>query len=177
MGRGGGIHDSAAVMSEVGSDVERLLILLQDAGSEFIVTGGVAAIAHGASTITQDRDVAAPMTPASLGRLLDALRPLHPRHAIQPDLGEIEEPPERLAGYRLLMLTTDPGRLDVVRDLRPIGCFEDLETAEMELVENRRLGVLSLDQLIEVKATLPRPQDHEVGAELRVIRELLRGAD
>jgi len=30
-------------------------------------------------------------------RLLDALRPLHPRHVLRPDLGELVDSPERLA--------------------------------------------------------------------------------
>ena len=56
-----------------------------------------AAIAHGASTMTRDLDLAAPMTAENLARLLDALRPLHPRHVLRPDLGELVDPPERLA--------------------------------------------------------------------------------
>lgn len=163
-------------MADLEPGIRRLLVSLQDAGFEFAVIGGVAAIAHGASTTTRDLDLAAPMTVANLARLLDALRPLHPRHAIRPDLGELTDSPERLATYRLLMLTTDLGRLDIIREVRPVGEYNDLETVEMELVEHRVFKVLALDQLIEVKGALSGPKDSAVEAELRAIRDVLRGS-
>jgi hypothetical protein len=42
----------------------------------------------------------------------------------------------------------------------------------MELVEGIRSRVISLEQLIEVKALLTRPQDKDVESELRAIREI-----
>ena len=84
-------------MADLDPGIQRLLARLQDAGFEFAVIGGVAAIAHGASTMTRDLDLAAPMTAKNLARLLDALRPLRPRHVLRPDLGELVDPPERLA--------------------------------------------------------------------------------
>lgn len=162
-------------MTDEGSGIQQLLVRLQDARFEFVVIGGVAAIAHGASTVTRDLDLAAPMTVENLARLLEALRPLHPRHAIRPDLGGLSEPPERLATYRLLMLSTDLGRIDVMREVPPLGAYSDLEVVELELVAKRMFKVLSLDQLIEVKSALTRPKDREVEAELRAIRDVLRG--
>ena len=49
---------------------EKLLVLLQDAGVRFVVIGGVAAISHGAATLTRDLDVAAPLTPDNVERLM-----------------------------------------------------------------------------------------------------------
>ena len=106
---------------------------LQDAGVEFCIIGGVAAIAHGALTPTHDLDVAAPMTVENLERLFAALAPYRPKHATRPDLGVI--------------------------------------TAS--LVDDRIVRVLSLDQLIEVKAHVRRPKDRIVEAELRAIRNRL----
>jgi hypothetical protein len=161
-------------VADLDAGIQRLLARLQDAGFEFAVIGGVAAIAHGASTLTRDLDLAAPMTTENLARLLDALRPLHPRHVLRPDLGELVDPPERLATYRLLMLTTDLGRVDIIREVRPVGEYADLETVEMELVEHRVFKVLALDQLIDVKGALSRPKDRAVEAEPRAIRDVLR---
>jgi hypothetical protein len=80
-------------VADVGPEIQRLLARLPDSGFEFVVVGGVAAIAHGASTLTRDLDVAAPMTTENLTRLLDVLRPLHPRFATRRDLGEISSHP------------------------------------------------------------------------------------
>ena len=54
-------------------DLESLLVRLIDSGFEFTVVGGFAAVAHGASLMTQDVDVCAPMTLDNLDRLGRAL--------------------------------------------------------------------------------------------------------
>jgi hypothetical protein len=69
-----------------------------------------------------------------------------------------------------LLLDTDIGRLDVLGTVEPIGGFEALETVELALLPERPVPVLSLDQLIAVKAHLQRPKDKIVEAELRSIR-------
>lgn len=55
-------------MRRTNADVSGLLTALQDAGVVFCVIGGVAAIAHGVLTPTQDLDIAAPMTADNLAR-------------------------------------------------------------------------------------------------------------
>jgi hypothetical protein len=72
------------------------------------------------------------------------------------------------------LLETNIGRLDVLASVEPLGGFDELETVEMELMPGRQVPVLSLDQLIEVKAHLHRPKDKVVEAELRAIRERQR---
>lgn len=51
-----------------------LLRLLLDAEVEFVVVGGVAAIARGSASFTVDFDVVAPLTVENVGRLLRAIR-------------------------------------------------------------------------------------------------------
>ncbi len=150
--------------------IGRLLELIADSGFECIVIGGIAAIGYGAATPTDDLDVVAPMTEDNLRRLMVALEPHHPKHATRPDLGVIADPPERLAAFRLLLIDTDLGRLDVLSDVEPLGRFEEIESEPMELLPGRRFQVMSLDQLIAVKAHLRRPKDKLVERELRAIR-------
>ena len=50
-----------------------LLRLLLEAGVEFVLIGGVAAIAHGASTFTLDCDITASFSESNLARLLATL--------------------------------------------------------------------------------------------------------
>ena len=157
------------------ADTRALLEALLDADVEFVVVGGTAALVHGAATPTDDLDVAAPLTVENIERLLSALRPLRPRHVTRPDLGEVWQTPEELSRFRLLLLETDLGRLDVLAEIEPLGGIGDLQTINVELVPNRPVRVLSLDQLIQVKAHLGRPKDKIVEAELRAIRDLLLG--
>lgn len=161
-------------MPSKAADVDALLAALQDAGVEFCVIGGVAAVAHGASTPTRDLDVAAPMTVENLTRLFTALAPHRPVHATRPDLGVIRDPPESFTRFRLLLLDTDLGRLDVLKRVEPVGEFDALRSVLIELIPRRVVPVLELDQLIEVKAFLTRPKDKIVEAELRAIRERIR---
>lgn len=156
------------------TETEKLLNILLDSSVQFVVIGGIAALAHGASTPTQDLDIAAPLTPENLQRLLEALSPYHPKHATRPDLGVIWQTADELSRFRLLLIDTDIGRLDVLGTVAPLGGFEALKTVELELVEGRAVRVLELDQLIEVKAHLNRPKDKIVEAELRAIRNRLQ---
>lgn len=55
-----------------------------------------------------------------------------------------------------------------------MGAAESLATVELEVIEGKRFQVLSLDQLIEVKAFVGRPKDRIVEMELRAIREARR---
>ena len=153
---------------------DELLALLHDAGVEFVVVGGVAAICHGSSTMTRDLDVAAPMTVENVERLMTALRPHHPKHVTRPDLGVIDDPIEYLAGFRMLLLDTDLGRLDVLKEVQPVGQVEDLVTEEFELLPGKVFRVIGLDQLIEIKAHVGRPKDRIVEMELRGLREQRR---
>jgi hypothetical protein len=84
--------------------LRELLVLLADCGFEHIVIGGTAAIAYGATTPTEDLDVAAPMTEDNLHKLLEALRDYHPKHATHPDLGVIPQTPAQLTRFRLLLI-------------------------------------------------------------------------
>lgn len=154
-----------------------LLERLTDAGVEFCIIGGIAAVLHGATRMTVDLDIAAPFTEENLTRLLSALADLDVRHATRPDLRVTDEPLERLLTFRLLLLETDMGRLDVLREVTPIGAYSVLNMVEVD-VGQRRCKVLAIDDLITVKRSLTRPQDAEVAVQLEAIRERLRaGAD
>jgi len=57
------------------TDFEALLQLLVDAQVEFIIVGGAAATAHGASRLTLDLDIVYRRTPDNIERLIAALAP------------------------------------------------------------------------------------------------------
>ena len=65
-------------------DVERILAALTRHGVDFLLVGGVAAIAHGARRLTVDLDCVPVRTYRNLDRLAEALRDLNRRANAQP---------------------------------------------------------------------------------------------
>ncbi|MEM6290663.1 MAG: hypothetical protein AAGA54_05335 [Myxococcota bacterium] len=149
-----------------------LLERLHDGGVHFCIVGGVAAVLHGATRMTVDLDIAAPFDEGNLQRLVDVLRSLDARHATRPELRVVDEPIERLAKFRMLVVETTLGRLDVLPEVPPLGGFDQLSTVVLD-VGARATRVLALEQLIAVKRALRRPKDVEVAIELEAIRKAL----
>src|SRR5690606_18083396 len=77
-GRGGVASRGPLGEAPVMSDLARLIRTLADAHVEFIIVGGVAANAHGASRVTTDVDVVYARDAENLGRVVAALVPLEP---------------------------------------------------------------------------------------------------
>ena len=150
---------------------ERLLEVLANSGLDFVVVGGVAAIAHGATTATQDLDIAMQVDPDKIRKLLDALAPYRPAHFTRPDLPLIAANAESLANFRLLLVETDLGRLDVLSEVEPFEGVADVPTVQLALLPERLFTVIDLDALIEVKAYVGRGKDKILEQELRAVKE------
>ncbi len=158
---------------EVTTDTGALLHRLVTAGVEFVVVGGMAARAYGSAMFTDDLDITAPLPVENLRRLVAAREGLHPRHTMTPDKRPVTETAEYFASYKNLYLLTDLGRLDVLGSVPPVGSFEAIaERAEETTVLGPKVRVISMDDLITIKAAIGRPKDRHVELELRAIREL-----
>jgi septum formation inhibitor-activating ATPase MinD len=69
------------VMDEIEmAELNRLLQTLSDADVDFVIVGGFAAMLHGSSMLTRDLDVCMVLTDASVAKLRDTSRSLHPIH-------------------------------------------------------------------------------------------------
>jgi len=147
-----------------------LLSLLGESGIEFAIIGGVASVVHGSARMTHDLDIVAPFAHDSVERLIETLRPYNPRHATRPELSLLEEPIARLAGFRMLLIETSLGRLDVLPGVEPFGAYSSVPTVRME-VYGRDCAVIDLGALVKVKEVAGRPKDIEVAFELRAILE------
>jgi len=150
---------------------ERLLEVLAASGLDFVVIGGVAAIAHGATTATQDLDIAMELDPDKIRELLAALGPYRPVHFTRPDLPLVAENADSLAKFRLLLVETELGRLDILSEVEPFESVSDLPTVRLPLLPERLFDVIDLDALIEVKAHVGRGKDKILEEELRAVRE------
>jgi hypothetical protein len=153
-------------------DLERMLGVLADASVSFILVGGAAAIAHGATRLTQDVDVVYDRTPSNLSRLVRALQPHQPYLRGAPPGLPFTFDEETLANGLNFTLVTDLGDLDLLGEITAGGGYADLEPHTVRLsVFGRNILCLGLDKLIAVKRAVGRPKDFEAIAELELLRD------
>jgi hypothetical protein len=153
-----------------------ILRVLADAGVEFVVVGGLAAIAHGASQSTRDFDALVPMTVENCRRILSALGPFEPRFYQSHGKPRVERTAEELAEFRNLYLSTRLGIVDLLGELPPLGDYSVVSARAVTVTMfGREYRVVGLDDLIAVKAHVGRPKDRLTEVELRAIRDRTRG--
>jgi len=154
------------------TDFESLLRVLKEAGVDFIIVGGVAAVAHGSARLTQDLDVVYSRSDVNIRRLAEALAEHSPYLRGAPDGLPFRWDAETIHRGLNFTLTTDLGDLDLLGEITGGGDYEALQphTVTLELFEMEVL-CLDLEWLIRVKRAAGRPRDLEVLAELEAIQE------
>jgi predicted nucleotidyltransferase len=160
------------------TDFESLLKALVDADVEFIIVGGVAAVAHGSARLTQDLDVVYSRSHDNIGRLASGLGRHSPYLRGAPPGLPFKWDRETIERGLNFTLTTDLGDIDLLGEITGGGTFEDLRSHTMTL-ELFGLQVLCLDLewLMRVKRAAGRPRDLEVLAELQAILEESSGTE
>ncbi len=140
---------------------------------QFVLIGGMGAVAHGSPLPTRDVDVTPEASRVNLDRLADALRALDARSR-HPDIPEglaFSCDGTSLAAAIFWNLTTPFGDLDI--SFTPAGTtgYAGL-AAEAEPFTFRGVTVqlASLADIVRSKAAADRPKDHRA---LPVLRELL----
>lgn len=142
---------------------EAILAGLYDAGVEFIVVGGAAAVLLSTPVVTEDVDIVHRRTPENIARLLPWLLAHGAYHRY--DLANRRLPPkaDALGGHGHLNLQTDLGKLDVLCELAEGEGYEEILEDTIVLADAPRpLRVLALPRLIAVKARVGRPKDRAV---------------
>lgn len=152
-----------------------LIKRLSDHDVQFVLVGGLAAVAFGSPLVTEDVDVAAPLSEENARRLLDALEDLTPRHRQTPGRKPLDESPQQLAGFENLYLLTDLGQLDVLGRITGIGSFEDVlaESVEIDLAD-RSVRALRPAALLRAKEALGREKDRPAILHLKVILQRMQ---
>jgi hypothetical protein len=152
-------------------DPERLLRVLSEYGVEFCVIGALAAWLQGSPAVTLGLDVMPRRDLDNADRLAAALNSLGVRG--KDDEAALELEGGDFLGWQAQRLETSAGPLDVVPRAAGIGGFEDVATVELELDE-LRVRVLTLDEVIASKEKLRRPKDTAALPALYATREALR---
>lgn len=154
------------------TDFKALIEALVDSGVEFILVGGLAAIAHGSARLTQDIDVVYARHPKNLKRLAEALAAHQPYlRGAPPGLPFRWDAATLLHGLNFT-LETSLGDIDLLGEITGGGRYEDLLPQSIELtIFERPVRCLDLEKLIETKRAAGRPKDLEAIAELEALRE------
>ena len=164
--------------AEGGFDPIRILAALHEAGVQFVLIGGMAAVLHGDVGVTVDLDVVPARTPDNLHRLAAALRTLDARIrvagvpaglAFDCSAAFFGNPSEDAS----LNLTTRAGDLDVA--FLPSGTqgYPDLKRDAVEIVAAAgvRILVASLADVIRSKEAANREKDRAALPRLRRLRD------
>jgi predicted nucleotidyltransferase len=160
----------------VNIEFERLLQRLYEARVKFVLIGGLAAIAHGATTLTGDIDICYARDQENLEHLAQALAPFHPRlRGVPPDLPFRLDLPTLRAGLNFT-LTTDLADLDLLGEVLGLGTYEAVRAVAEEIeVYGFPCLVLTLEGLIRAKRATGRPKDLRALHELEALLELKQG--
>jgi len=146
-------HPSAA-------NLAALLAKLCDAGVEFIVVGGAAAVIHGAPITTKDLDIVHRRTPENVARLLEVMLQLDATMRYDFANRGLRPTAEMLAGRGQINLSTSLGPFDPLCEIGDRQGYDELLAhSELLVEEGRLLRVLDLPTLIAVKTTAGRPKD------------------
>ena len=153
-----------------------LLTALSKADVAFIVIGGMAAVAQGATYVTADLDLCYQRHSQNYQRLSRALRPFKPRLRGAPtDLPFVLDAATLRAGLNFT-LTTEAGDVDLLGEVMGLGSYDAVKAhaEEVELYAHR-IWVLTLAGLIVSKQAAGRAKDLRLLPELQAL-QALRGA-
>ena len=165
-------------------DPDRILAVLDAHGVAYVLVGGVAARAHGASRATADIDCVPSTDAVNLERLAEALREIGARLRVAGmSDAEAKALPLRLdgvtlAGFGSSTWMTDAGPLDLLVELRdPSGGrhpYEDLVSRASDIaVGGVIVSIASLGDIVASKQFAARPKDIEALPELLELIESL----
>lgn len=154
-------------------DGPALFSVLRQHQVDFVLIGGLAAVAHGSPVPTEDIDITPEQSDQNLGRLSAALREMGARVRVEGVEGGMpfSHDAASLASVGVWNLVTPFGELDI--RLVPAGTtgFVDLDhDAEVMDVGGVHVRVASLADVIRSKQAANRPKDQRV---LPVLREIL----
>ena len=149
------------------SELTRRLV---EAQVEFVLIGGFAAVAHGATLVTRDVDICCRFSEANLKRIQHALGQLHPVHLSRPDL-PLELTPEQCSSLKNLYLKTDLGIVDCLSEVLGIGDFDAVSKQSLEVeLPFGHCRILDIDGLIRAKEAMNRDHDRITVRQLKEIK-------
>ena len=151
-----------------------MLGALTGGGVRFVVIGGLAAQAHGSSSLTGDLGICYERSPENLERLAVVLRGLAAIRRGDPEFAAIPLDARALRAGDVFTLSTSGGILDLLGSPDPGLTYDTLRSNAIEIaVEDGTVLVAGLDDLIAMKRAAGRPKDRIELEILGALREEL----
>ena len=153
-------------------DLKGLLSRLIEHDVDFVVVGGLAAVAHGSPLMTMDVDICCDLSPENVRHIHAALADLHPVHRMHPSRPPFD--PATLGSQPIhnLYLDTDWGQLDCLGGVLGLGDFDVVrQRSQVVDIEGGACRLLTLGALIDAKRAMGRPRDMETIAYLEAIKQ------
>ena len=138
---------------------------MHDAGTRYVIVGGVAAALHGGTRVTFDLDVVPSLEPNCWRKLVELLWSLGARPRIPESLDRIcnvalVQQWREEKGMLALNFRTPDGAIEVDLMVGESDRFEELRSRAVAItIGARTYHVVALDDLIAMKETAGRPQD------------------
>lgn len=152
-----------------------LLRRLTEARVEFVLVGGMAAVAHGSASVTEDVDVCIRFDAQTLTRVFEALRGTNARERMNSARAPLGDDPLRYVGYRNLYVVTDEGVIDFLSEILAVGGLDEVAKEAVSLdLGGFSCRVIGLKSLILCKRALGRPKDLRVAGELEAVLRRLQ---
>ncbi len=143
---------------------------------EYVLTGGLAAVTHGAPLVTQDVDLCHARGRDNLDRLAAALQEVHAQlRGAEPGVRFVVDAPALNTGDAFTF-TTDIGSIDILANPAGTEGYEDLvRTADVFELFGYSVRVAAIDDLIRMKLAAGRRKDLLAAEELGALRDELDG--
>lgn len=143
-----------------------LVRALGEAGVDYVLVGGMAAVVHGSPVVTPDIDVFVPSDEQTYRRILSLLRDVHPRVPLRA---------ATVPSSQTLSLVTDVGSINIVGELPGVRSMADLAgRVELHDVGGFHCRVLELESLIGFAQASATAEDEFSLFHLLAIRSRLR---
>ena len=159
-------------MQSLNEIIEAPLRLLGQYEVEVVVIGGVAATILGSSQLTNDLDVCYARNSTNLEKLAKALRSVNARLRGAPENVPFNPDAASLRNGLNFTFTTDVGALDLLGEVRGVGCYDDVIEGSITYdLFGYRFPVIDIEKLIIAKRSAARPKDLIAIPELEAIQE------
>jgi predicted nucleotidyltransferase len=145
------------------SDIPSLIELIAEAGVEFVIVGGMAAVVQGVPVTTFDLDIVHNRGEANTKKLLALLKTIHARHRGHPPEKRVELSEAAFLGRGHQLLYTDLGALDVLGAIEDGLEYEDLLAHSIEVkLRGKMVKILTLEKLADLKSRSVNEKDRLV---------------
>ena len=155
-------------------DPSCIFAVLADHQVEYVLIGGLAAVIHGSTAMTNDADIVPSPEPENLARLSAALVDLDARLRVDstPEGIPFDPHPELIRSMAMLNMTTRCGDVDLTFTPPALDDYPTLlaNSARFE-IGGRPVRVAALADIIRSKEAAGRAKDHATLPILRALEE------